>query len=563
MSCSIGECLIPWTSRQCNAHAHDKYIIAREHSRIGFAESSCSYDKTDIPKVADDSGYASDCQVKEPILSKPCVESVDKPLCRFNQSNIALLGTEKWAAVVKNPGTRLGVTCVAAAEQMKVKDLYSDPVVSCDSKGICEEERPCQMTCQQVANAARIVQVPRESTQLRCDDAQWSACDRSCSQTRLFSAPFSDGKCHEIKREIRRCHIGACAREDPCRAPYSVRIVLGLRGVDLAQWSEFSEATIAEAVTSVLGGVDKRSNVLPGDVNVQMARSWFPDEDDPDATTSRNTDLSLHQTKPHGVKAIVDVAVANNRTSGNISSLEDDSDFEDNWKILGNLSQHIVGQLREVRCYDDDLFVLAKRALAIKRAVSEEKSFILGLVQLLRERNDNLSSNIFASAPLLNESIVVTAWSFRNGVDDKVNYLGPRKPWYARDTMFLFPVDHRTHVSSFFNVRFSRWFGIFRAVHFATVLVTSSLVLWSLFGVIQNLYENGLDCGWFDYRLKIWPKPRNRNSFISHESEDSSHKDGGVDEGVTLVAKGRESHRHGSTSPKKRRAGRIAESLSF
>lgn len=508
-----------------------------EHSRIGFAESAtCSYDLVNVPKVAEDAGYTSDCEVKEPILSKPCLDSVDRPLCRFNQTNIALLGTEKWAAVVKNPGTRLGVTCVAAAQQMKVNDLYRDPVVSCDSKGICEEERPCQLTCPEVQIAAQVVETPEQNSRLKCGDSLWSACDRECFQTRVVSSAFSDGKCHEISRKTRSCHIDACAREDPCRAPYSMRIVLGLRGFEISKWSLQIENTIAESVASTLTNMDAQSSVLPGDVSVRMARSWFLDEDNPDAASTSRTEDSPHQTTPHGVKAVVDVAIANNRTTGNISALEDDSDFEEHWKILGNLSQHIVGQLREVRCYDDDLFVLAKRALLIKNIAMKEE-FISSLIQQLTQGNVNYD---FSAVPFLNESSVVAAWSFRNGVDDKVNFFGPRKPW---------------------------WFGIFRAVHFITVLVTSSLVLWSLFGVLQNIYESGLDCGWFDYhRLRIWSKQRNRYSFptLAAGREGSSNpEDGGIatDEGVALVAKGRGARGHGSTSPMKRRGGyRIAES---
>ncbi|KAL7566743.1 hypothetical protein ACA910_017792 [Epithemia clementina (nom. ined.)] len=499
-----------------------------EHSRIGFAESSCSYDKIDVPKVAEDAGYASDCQVKDPVLSKPCLETVDRPLCRLNQTNIALLGTEKWSAVVKNPGTRLGVTCVAAAQQMKVDDLYRDPVVSCDSKGICEEERPCQLTCPQVDIAAKVVEVPDQNTRLNCGDSLWSACDRECFQTRVVSSAFSDGKCHEISRQRRPCHIDACAREDPCRAPYSVRIIMGLREVDIAQWSIHTENAIVESVASTLTSLDKKSNVLPGDVSVRMARSWFLDEDNPDAASNSNG--PPRSTKPYGVKAIIDVAVANNRTTGNTSTLEDDSDFEEHWKILGNFSQQLVGQLREVRCYDDDLFVLAKKALSIKTIALKNSNFVPALTQHLRENSGNYA---LTSSALLNESSVVAAWSFRNGVDDKVNFFGPRKPW---------------------------WFGIFRAVHFITVLVTSSLVVWSLFGVIQNVYENGLDCGWFDYhRLRIWPKQRNRFSFPTMGPEGTTNQEdigtAAEDEGVALVAKGRGSHGHGSTSPKKRRGG--------
>ena len=422
-------------------------LLRREHSRVGFAESSCSYDKSNVPKeFAEDSGYASDCQVQDPVLSRTCLESVDQPLCRFNQSNIALLGTEKWVAVVKNPGTRLGVTCVNAAKQMKVTDLYRDPNVSCNSQGICEEERPCQLTCAQVEQAKKVIPMPDQDARLKCGDSLWSACDRECVQTRIVSAAYSDGKCHQTSRTVRPCHIDACAREDPCRAPYAVRVIVGLNSVHGAQWSIYTDMVVAESLSRALQDMDPTLNVLPGDVTVRMARSWFLDEDSPDALTSTpttgddehaqesTTTATTTRSRPNGVKLIVDISVSNNRTLTNTSTLEDDSDFEEPLKMLGNLSKHIVGELREVKCYEEDLFVLARRALAIKTTVLSQEKFLQRFLQLLQDQSDKDSKEMFSSSRFLNESKVVSAWSFRNGVDNNVNFLGPRKPWYVVHT---------------------------------------------------------------------------------------------------------------------------------
>jgi len=493
-----------------------------EHHRIGFAESSCSYDKNDAPEFAEDSGYASDCQVKEPVLSQSCIDSVDKPLCKLNQTNVVLLGTEKWAAVVKDPGTRLGKLCTTAAQEMEVKDQYRDPVVTCNSMGVCEEERPCQLTCPQVQRASQIVKNIRDNSRLKCGDSLWSACDRMCVQTRMISAAFSDGKCHEITRESRPCHIDACAREDPCRAPYSVRLVLGLGGLELGQWSAKSEIAIS---TSISNAMDKNLGVGPGDIAVRLARSWFLDEDSPDAAAGTHP---TGKTKAHGLKAIVDVAIASKRENASIA--DETTENDEHWRIWGNLTQ--LGETPneiDKRCFDEDLFVLARRALLIKNTVLREKKFLTTLIQQLTSPERRDENRVFMSSSLLNESRVVAAWSFRNGVDvdDKVNYLGPRKPW---------------------------WFGIFRVLHFTTVLLTTSLVLWSLFGVFQHLNEHGFDLGeyggLFDLRSRLWwPRQREHDSNptlsdIKDHTMRGLGASGVAEEGVPLVIKVRESHRH-------------------
>jgi hypothetical protein len=52
-----------------------------ENGRIGFAESSCTYDRKDSPEEADDGRYTDDCILGTAVLSQTCIETVDAQLC--------------------------------------------------------------------------------------------------------------------------------------------------------------------------------------------------------------------------------------------------------------------------------------------------------------------------------------------------------------------------------------------------------------------------------------------------------------------------------------------------
>ena len=388
---------------------------------MGFAESSCTYDKKDVPDPAEDSGYASDCRVKEPVLTKPCIDSINTTLCDYGQIDIILLGKERWSAIVADPGTHLGKLCVDAANDMKVNDIHKDPQVSCDSRGLCEEVRPCQLSCQQVEKASKVKQSPSDNRALNCGDSMWSACDRDCYQSRIVSEAHSDGKCHEVHRESRPCHIGACTREDPCRSPYSVRLIFGFRGLDVRHWRDEADETIALALSKSLQDISSKFHVIPGDIDLKMARPWFLDDDNPDAAMDSQNKKGKQGTNSYGVKVVIDIAIANSRT--NASAYEDD-DVEDRWKLLGNFSKRFSRHSRERKCFDEDLFVLAQRTLAVKKNILMEKKFIPRFLSALNAEDGKARKPLFGSTKLLNESRVVAAWSFRNGIDDKVNYLG-------------------------------------------------------------------------------------------------------------------------------------------
>ena len=114
-----------------------------------------------VPEVAQDAGFPSDCQLGPPILTKSCLQTVDRRnrfVCKHNPTGVALLGTETWTATVTSPGNDAGISCAEAATEIgkRRKDNLDDPVVSCNGHGLCEEERPCQLTCAQAQKASEV-----------------------------------------------------------------------------------------------------------------------------------------------------------------------------------------------------------------------------------------------------------------------------------------------------------------------------------------------------------------------------------------------------------------------
>jgi hypothetical protein len=93
--------------------------------------------------------------------------------------------------------------------------------VNCDGKGVCREVRKCIISCANAIahGAASLTKSAALSPIGSCAAATWSACDYTCTQTKINSVLMSDGKCHEEgSLEVTRpCHVQACGRSDPCR----------------------------------------------------------------------------------------------------------------------------------------------------------------------------------------------------------------------------------------------------------------------------------------------------------------------------------------------------------
>jgi hypothetical protein len=448
-----------------------------QNGRIGFAESSCAYDKQDVPGIADDSGFSADCQVSDPILTVPCVDTVDRAICRQNPSNVALLGTETWTAVVESPGTDTGVLCTEASQREPHRpytEFDMEPQISCDGHGTCQEVRTCALKCPQVQIAIEAKEVSdKDNVDGKCGDSEWSACDYGCRQTRIQSQLFSDGHCHEKSRETRPCHTGACAYADKCKVPYIVHGILLFQGGSLDHWSLHSEEVLAQALVAAAKDLVPDSLFQAGDVNIVMALPWYLDQDELDSNSgkagrkkARGDYNSEDPANPQklGTRVIVEVSVvdpAGGPYNGKTTTTTETGNNPLN-DLIRNITNNIPGMLSsfdEDECDKEHMYRLAKTALAIKN-VFLDPSFMMNVYQELNntainggrftmlefgaggtstsattaDDNDNAGNNDDNTLP---SSRVLSAWTVQRSIGETINYSGPRRSFGLQLLIFV------------------------------------------------------------------------------------------------------------------------------
>lgn len=367
-------------------------------------------------------------------------------MCRHNPTNIALLGNETWTAIVNSPGNDAGVLCTEAARRDgfdKRDFVYGEPVVTCSGEGVCEEKRPCQLTCEQLAAASNTNRTD-EMISLRkdasCGDSGWSACDYGCMQTRISSRLFSDGTCRQVSRQRRKCHIGACARSDPCRVPYIVHTVLAFRGGSVLKWTEASKDLLAEAIVRASGNFTSNELFSVADIHVVVALPWYKDQDEIDSLydSSQNKERDYSEqfnAVKLGVKVVIEISMYNpladaaNRTNH-------DEDFHDSVEpgegftsVLQNLPDRIRGRKPKVVCRNEELFAVAKRALEVKEILRHDK-FMENLVDTIKETTGLQQRIVFGATNLQLPddygSRILSVWTIRTGIEamDEINYFG-------------------------------------------------------------------------------------------------------------------------------------------
>jgi hypothetical protein len=420
-----------------------------QYGRVGFAESSCTYDKKDVPEVAQDSGFASDCTVSDPILTRACVETFDRSLCDRNPTGIALYGNETWTAIVKNPGNDAGIPCFEPAESIQqVKDPF-ESIIICGGQGTCEEFRPCLLTCPQVQKATEVkpltLPIDEMKKRFRCGDTGWSACDYGCAQTKIISRAYTDGICHEESREMRPCHIGACAREDPCRVPFVVHVVLAFRNGSVSKWSEAAEEILAVALSNTVSIGTNQDEPLftPGDVYVSMALPWYQDQDEYDIESNSEDSKRDYSDKYNnvvlGLKAVVEISMYNPLSDlPNKTPIADGNEEIPNGvfaSMLRNITYLVRGRKPRAQCSPEELYPLAKLAIQAKDVILKD-DFMVNLIDKMKEGGNQDETVAFGPIPYLTdkplESRVVSVWTIRTGIEDKINFFGPQKAFSFR-----------------------------------------------------------------------------------------------------------------------------------
>lgn len=524
-----------------NAMQGHNVLFDSENGRVGFAESSCTYDKKKVPKAAEDEGFATDCEIGDPILSQSCIESVDKRMCKNSPTNIALLGTERWAAIVKSPGNYAGLTCIEATKDAISKNRWDEPVVTCDGRGSCEETRPCQLTCSDMSKASEVAPLsPLDARQKKCGDSLWGACDYGCTQVRIESVAHSDGICHETSRESRPCHIGACARSDPCRVPFLVHTVFGFHGVSVSRWTLEMEYMLGSALASAARSLSPTNEQLfeAGDVNVLLAVPWYADDDDdPDDHKGRQLDDTTDSDIIQGMKVVLEISISNplfgirNYTAAMDGIVEDNSSDGPLQSMLRNFSISLSSQ-EETKCDPGQLFTSAKKARGLNQDVLPAAIPYL-IDELKRLEGPNASVSDSAFEPLYQEkeaeygtkSRLLASWTIRTHIDadDNINYRGPPRPL---------------------------WYTVMAALHHglltAFVLACALFLWWSFLLCCDEIQARKFSM--------IYVGGRYRYSSVTLNEDDSDPEDEIMGGGVELAPQQSSSYgRHTAASPLKRR----------
>lgn len=407
-----------------NAMQGHNILFDWENKRVGFAESSCEYQKD--AQAADNGAIYSDCQLGAPSLTISCSDSADLSDCNNNRNaNKAMKGVEVWTRIVQSPGLYEGLTCeqVSASENEATGSGKMD--VQCDGKGICREVRDCVITC---ANAIALGSAGNEpapgSNAGGCGGGTWSACDYTCSQTRINSVLMNDGKCHEEKalEFTRPCHVQACGRSDPCLVPFVVHAILKMRGVVASRWNKQAEELFADAFAAAANGKRKVNELLfePGDVNVLSASPWRASDDTMFGETAiEGEDEEL------GMQFIVEASIFN--FNAELSQLEERN-----------------GVPLAATCRDSDLRPLADVALQVHKELGRA-NFAVSLVDAMKKEVNQqigLGNHVSAftyifedGANLAQKSKVVTSWTIKTDIKGTTPITGNKRSF---DGMFRF-----------------------------------------------------------------------------------------------------------------------------
>jgi len=401
-----------------NAMQGHNVIFDWERGRVGFAESTCEY--IDESAGSDDEdgegGPASvDCRLGTPSLSVSCSDSADLSRCDVGgsaaQSMEPLTGLEFWTRVVKSPGTPQGSSCEAVSLAENAANGGGKMEVNCDGRGVCREVRPCAISCANAmahgsgggTGSAGAGLSPVGS----CGAVTWSACDYTCTQTRVNSVLMNDGKCHEERAEevTRECHVQACGRSDPCRVPFVVHAILRIRGAVAGSWDRHAEEVFATAFADAVNRKKRGKSKFfsEGDVLVLNASPWRAGDDSALALTPGEEDEEL------GMQLVVEVSLFNHRAE--IPPIIAAPAGENGRAPVAPLAT----------CHERDVQPLAAAALNVHRRL-KEKNFVPAVVEQMK-RSDDIGERrqspfyyTFEDAKLARQSFTVTSWTIKTDI---------------------------------------------------------------------------------------------------------------------------------------------------
>ncbi len=400
-----------------NAMQGHNVLFDWENKRVGFAESTCEYQENN-PQTEEEVSMLVDCKLGAPSLSISCSDSVDLSKCdKESNADVTLSGTEVWTRIVQNPGTSTGATCEEVSISENKKNDGGNMDVQCDGKGICREFRQCDITCANaiaLGSAGAGLSKEPESPAVNCGGGTWSACDYSCSQTRINVVYMSDGQCHEEKglEFTRPCHVHACGREDPCRVPFVIHAILKIRGAIADLWTKKSEEMFAEAFASTVNRNRNPDEALfgPGDVIVVHASTWKASDDN----IFGDTPDDESQDEVLGMQLVVETSIANYNAILASNEVVDETNARVDRRVRG--PKYI--------CDESEMQPLAAVATDIHRQLAQQ-NFVPMMLEIIKkdERDEQMDRAhvspfyyTFEDVALLQQSKVVTSWTIKTDI---------------------------------------------------------------------------------------------------------------------------------------------------
>jgi Xylanase inhibitor N-terminal len=434
-----------------NAMQGHNVVFDWESGRVGFAESTCEYDDDHSLKkirgIDSRSQFGMDCVLGEYVLSRTCVQSIDIKSCGNSIGQI-VQGTETWIRSVENYGSKTGMSCNDVALIETPHEGLSPPQIICES-GICTEYRPCHVLCSDIKKKEKNLESEKEK---QLCPSYWSACDMSCDQTIITSTKQSDGKCYEISRNSRECHIGNCGQDDPCLIPYLVHSVMGFRDARKESWnSETSELFIRALLRCILRRREMKATaqISEGDVNIMMVAPWYEESQSDDIPSKEMGIKIVLQISFHNTKSESDVNDMNKNILGtedlNLAEIPDQGQKE-------LISSGVEKEVRKSSCSESDLSPLASAAFNVQKIFEDDK-FMLELleeVKHLREGENELLKSSVNSLPDQEDSVkqskTIAVWTIRTNIEDNsedldgsfgVSALSRKLPFHGRTAWVL------------------------------------------------------------------------------------------------------------------------------
>lgn len=343
-----------------------------ENHRVGFSESDCAYDHLvngDDTSAADKESV--DCVLAEAVISSSCGSSVDSSSC--STPSTSLTGTEEYTIEIIEEGTANGKSC----EDVVLEKFHhaEDIILKC-TDGTCVQTHSCTIACSELDTEISVNDDSGEDDNYdsneSCGDNLWGVCQSSCSQVKVKSAiSDEDGKCHELDKYVRPCHIEDCLVDNPCHVPFKVHMILGLDGGDESAWTKSVEQDFGDILADVLKG--RGASVIPGDLQVLMASKWR-------AASSGIV----------GLKLVAEISI-----------------YDALPKVEEGTEECSAARLMQV----------SKVATKTKQTIRSAE-FMAGLIEKLLEHSTGNDPSPFANIPSDGgTSKVLESWTIRNGVD--------------------------------------------------------------------------------------------------------------------------------------------------